>query len=250
MGMENEDTARDQPEPETVQAEPEDDAAAVSEPEPEDTTCSTVEEAPDTDGGETDRIQTLIEMLAASQEALARANEQIAALSKLVESRLKHAEHLQGMVDDMRDELHRFRDDQYFKLIRPAIRDVIEIRESMSRTARALVKKEGRDCAIPVTQFVAFIDDFENMLAEYEIECCRSQPGDEFTAGRQTCIRKIPTGDASMHRKIAESLGDGYIYGGKVLFAERVSAYVYDDSLSDEGEMAPVPESKDNDPNS
>lgn len=178
-----------------------------------------------------DAMQPVPDMLDASAKALEQANQQINTLTRLFESKMRLTEHQQKMIDDMRDELHKYREDQYFKLLRPAIRDIIDIRESMRRMAASLYKKEGPDGLMPISQFAGYINDFENMLEEYDIKCYHGEHGAQFDGNRQTCIKKIAVGDETLHGRIAESLGDGYVYNGRVIFAERVSAYVYDSSL-------------------
>ena len=48
----------------------------------------------------------------------------------------------------------------------------------------------------------------------------------ENTAVRQKIVRKVETADASMVKKVAESLSYGYEYNGKIIYPEKISIYV------------------------
>lgn len=163
-------------------------------------------------------------------------NNRISALEKLFKAKILHSEHEKKIVDQMHNELQRYKQDMYFHLVRPILLDMIEIRDSILRVSRAYTDKPDGEQAVPVNTFSMYAYDVQEILEKNNIEIFRSEEKSDFVPVRQKVIKKVPTHDPDLHGKIAESLSDGYGYEGRIISAERVAVYIYDNSPAEETE--------------
>lgn len=153
---------------------------------------------------------------------------QLYELNQLFNKRIMHADHEDKVIDQMHSELQKYKEDMYAQLVRPVLLDIIEVRDSIMRIAATYQKKPEGEQNIPNKTFADYSYDLQDILEKNNVEIYRSNAGDDFTPIRQRVVKKEITHDESLHGKIAESLSSGYCYTGRVISAEKVSVYYYE----------------------
>ena len=86
-----------------------------------------------------------------------------------------------------------------------------------------------------INSFEAYGVDMENILADCGVKI-GSFDYDRLNTIHQRIVDVIPTDDESMNGMIAERVSDGYEYGGRVLFKERVNIYRFAKKETEEKE--------------
>ncbi len=158
-----------------------------------------------------------------------RLSKQIADLGDLFNKRIMHAEYEDKIIDQMHAELLKYRENLYAQLLRPVLLDIIEVRDSIMRIAENYRRKPEGEQNIPNKMFGDYAYDLQDILEKNNVEIYRENTGDAFVPVRHRAIKKEITHDASLHGKIAEALSCGYSYEGKVISAEKVSVYFYEE---------------------
>ena len=148
-------------------------------------------------------------------------------MEELFRKRIAYTDHEEKVGDRMHKELQRYRDDLYFKLIKPILVDVLEMRDSILRTAAIYGEKPAEQQVIPLKTFANYAYDLQEILEKNGIEIFSSEAGGDYVALRQRVVKKIPTQDPSLHGKVAQVLTEGYLNGDKVLSPEKVAVYIY-----------------------
>lgn len=163
------------------------------------------------------RIESLCEHL----------SEQLSTMEMLFSKRIMHTDYEDKVIDQMHSELHRYKEDLYSQLIRPILLDIIEVRDSIMKNAALYQTKSEEEQSIPNNIFSAYAFDLQDILEKNNVEIYRSNSGDPFVPLKQRVVKKEITEDENLHGKIAESLSNGYNFGGRVISAEKVSIYLY-----------------------
>ena len=153
---------------------------------------------------------------------------QMSSMEQLFSKRIMHAEYEDKIIDQMHAELQKYKEDMYAQLVRPILLDIIEVRDSILRISATYMKKPEGEQNIPNKTFADYSYDLQDILEKNNVEIYRSNPGDDFTPIKQRVVKKEVTHDESLHGKIAESLSSGYSYTGRVISAEKVSVYYYE----------------------
>lgn len=153
---------------------------------------------------------------------------QLSELDQLFNKRIMHTDHEEKVIDQMHSELQKYKEDMYAQLARPILLDIIEVRDSIMRIAATYQKKPEGEQDIPNKTFADYSYDLQDILKKNNVEIYRSNAGDDFIPIRQRVVKKEVTHDESLHGKIAESLSSGYCYTGRVISAEKVSVYYYE----------------------
>ncbi len=83
---------------------------------------------------------------------------------------------------------------------------------------------------------MSMFEQMADLLADYEAEVCRTPVGEARQTRVCKILKKIPTGDKSLHNTVAKSRKPGVVRGRTVLYPEFVDVYVYDPSLDLPGE--------------
>lgn len=163
---------------------------------------------------------------------------QLSDLEQLFSKRIMHADYEDKVIDQMHSELQKYKEDMYAQLVRPILLDIIEVRDSIMRIATTYQKKPEGEQDIPNKTFADYSYDLQDILEKNNVEIYRSKAGDDFIPIRQRIVKKELTHDESLHGKIAESLSSGYSYTGRIISAEKVSVYYYEqvDTTEDESE--------------
>lgn len=166
----------------------------------------------------------LDKVLESQQELL----EKIDALNSLFSARIMHTDHEEKIVDQMHNELQKYKEDMYAQLVRPILLDVIEVRDSIMRMATAYLANPEGEQNIPNKTFSDYAFDLQDILEKNSVEIYRSKAGDDFTPIKQRVIKKVATVDETLHGKVAESLSCGYSYNGRTISAEKITVYFYE----------------------
>lgn len=166
--------------------------------------------------------------LAEVLDAAARISGQLTQLSELFQARILHTEREDKIIDQMHQELQRYKEDLYAQLVRPILLDVVEVRDSIMRVGAAYRAKQPGEQDIPNKTFSDYAYDLQDILEKNGVEIYSGQPGEPFVPVRQRAVKKVATPDQALHGMVAESLSCGYGYGGRILSAEKVSVYTYE----------------------
>lgn len=156
--------------------------------------------------------------------------EQVSSMETLFNKRIMHTDYEDKVIDQMHSELQKYKEDLYSQLVRPILLDVIEVRDSIIRIASTYLKNPEGEQDIPNKTFADYSYDLQDILEKNNVEIYRSESGDAFVPVRQRAVKKEITNDESLHGKVAESLSSGYSYGGRIISAEKVSVYFYQES--------------------
>ena len=160
------------------------------------------------------------------KEKLAGINELLEKLNTQFKERISYDEKQEKIVDNMHAELQKYRNDMYAMLLKPLLVDIIEVVDNIRKAGIAFAKKgeaENRASTI-ITDFII---DLHNLLNGYGVEVYKGTPGDNYTPIQQRIVSVITTNKPELNSKIAESLGFGYMYKGKVIWPEKVKTYKY-----------------------
>lgn len=204
-------------EPEIVESVTKEDSKQV-----EDTDCAKIPEP-------TPIISEKLDKLLENNSVL---SEQLSQLLDLFNKRIMHTNHEEKIVDNMHSELQKYKEDMYAQLIRPILLDIIDVRDSIMRISASFLAKPEGEQSIPNKIFSDYVFDLQDILEKNNVEIYRSNSGDTFNPARQRIIKKIATGDKSLHGKVSESFSCGYSYKDRTISAEKISAYFYDESLN------------------
>lgn len=169
--------------------------------------------------------QPTLEALMAQTQEMTR---QLCAMEELFTKRILYTDHEEKTLDRMHSELQRYKEDLYFKLIKPILVDVLEMRDSIIRMAELYAAKPEGQQDIPLKTFSNYAYDLQEILEKNGIEIFRSEPGGDYIPLRQRVVKKLPTTEEALHGKVAQSITSGYLNGDKVLSPEKVSVYVYE----------------------
>lgn len=154
----------------------------------------------------------------------------IESMNTLFLKKIQHTECEEKILDQMHAELGKYKEDLYSQLVRPILLDIIEVRDSITRMTAIYKNKPEGEQDIPNKLFSDFAYDIQDILERQEVELYNSLTGDEFQPGKQRAIKRVPTTQADLHGKIAESMSSGYIYRQRILSPEKVSIYYFQEN--------------------
>lgn len=181
-------------------------------------------------------VETVSVGLSSVIDAINGLNEKIDGMNDLFAKKMMHTTHEEKIVDQMHAELQKYKEDLYAQLIRPVLIDIIGIRDSIKRNVKIIGAKPEEEQKIDLKFFGDYAYDLEDILDKNNVIIYSSKEGDTFTAIRQKVIKKIPTPVEELHGKVAESVSDGYEYGGRIIVPEKVDVYLYEAPQATEGE--------------
>jgi len=162
-------------------------------------------------------------------EALTELNEKIDVLNKQFSDRIARNEYEAKIIQNMDSELKAYKDDLYRSLLKPLILEIIDLRESILKMSAFYLKKPEGEQAIPNATFADYAEDISDILEKYDVEVIKSNSGDDCVSLKHKILKTVPTDKESLHKKIAESLSSGYMYNGRVIYAERVNVYRFEE---------------------
>ncbi len=178
--------------------------------------------------GQACSIEKTLEKVAGMCE---RMSNQILDMETLFHKRIMYANHEEKVIDQMHEELEKYKKDLYFQLIHPILLDIIEVRDSIIRISETYLKKAENEQNIPNKTFAGYAYDLQDILEKNNVEIYKGKRGNSFVPAQQRVVKKEIINDAKLHGKIAESLSYGYKYNGRVIAAEKVSVYFYEKNV-------------------
>jgi len=125
---------------------------------------------------------------------------------------------------------HKYSDDFYFDIIKPAISALIRLREDSAKNLQffkeLVVEKqcsnEGTEYALEI--FDGFIEMIDDILLDYDVQSFRCEDL-KFNPLRQNVVKKLQADTPEQFKMVAESLAEGYERKGNIISKERVVAY-------------------------
>lgn len=177
--------------------------------------CSVLEET-ELDKGYLEELNSKLDLSQALLETLSR---QFA-------ERLAYDEKQEKIIDRLHAELQKYRNDMYSTLIRPIFVDIIEVVDNIRKTSLSYAEKgeKEKEAAQIITDYIM---DLHAILGNNNVEIYKGTPGDTYTPIKQRIVSCEVTRESELNGKIAESIGFGYMFKGKVIWPEKVKIYKY-----------------------
>ena len=166
-------------------------------------------------------------------EEIKALNEKIANLNDMFLKKIQSMEFEKNVVNDLHKELQGYKDDLYFKLIKPTLMDLIDMKNSFKRGIENFSQKTEAEKMNFLETFIFEIDTIleKNDIEIYETDITNEQ---NFDVKKQKIVEKIETDKKENHGKVFKVKSNGYIYKGKVISPEKVEVYVYNEKAKEE----------------
>ena len=160
-------------------------------------------------------------------------NEKIANLNDMFLKKIKSMEFEKNVVNDLHKELQGYKDDLYFKLIKPTLMDLIDMKNSFKRGIENFSQKTEAE---KINFLETFIFEIDTILEKNDIEIYETDITNEqnFDVKKQKTAEKIETDKKENHGKVFKVKSNGYIYKGRVISPEKVEVYVYNEKAKEE----------------
>ncbi|MBS2970692.1 nucleotide exchange factor GrpE [Metabacillus sp. KIGAM252] len=153
---------------------------------------------------------------------------QMARLSEDFEDKIKYDLHKDQIINNLHSELQSYKEESVKKQILPAMMDLIQ---TIDRTIK-ISKSIEKDSEITTEKLIKIIKDsaldFEDILYKQGIESYETEDSN-FDSMKQKVIKTVNTADKELDKKLAERLGKGYEWDGKIIRKEPVAVYVFSD---------------------
>ena len=166
-------------------------------------------------------------------EEIKALNEKIANLNDMFLKKIQSMEFEKNVVNDLHKELQGYKDDLYFKLIKPTLMDLIDMKNSFKRGIENFSQKTEAE---KINFLETFIFEIDTILEKNDIEIYETDITNEqnFDVKKQKIVEKIETDKKENHGKVFKVKSNGYIYKGKVISPEKVEVYVYNEKSKEE----------------
>ena len=166
-------------------------------------------------------------------EEIKTLNEKIANLNDMFLKKIQSMEFEKNVVNDLHKELQGYKDDLYFKLIKPTLMDLIDMKNSFKRGIENFSQKTEAE---KISFLETFIFEIDTILEKNDIEIYETDITNEqnFDVKKQKIVEKIETDKKENHGKVFKVKSNGYIYKGKVISPEKVEVYVYNEKAKEE----------------
>ena len=155
--------------------------------------------------------------------------EQVSALNKKFDQKIKTEMHKAEMFDNMHKELTQYKNGLITQVINNILIDIIQIIDINDKNISLF---ENQDCSEENYEKIIKIlkgisEDLTDVLYRQSVE---PYTLDEIDVKRQKILQVIPTNDISLDRTIAKKIVPGYEKDGKIIRPERISIYKYKES--------------------
>lgn len=166
-------------------------------------------------------------------EEIKALNEKIANLNNMFLKKIQSMEFEKNVVNDLHKELQGYKDDLYFKLIKPTLMDLIDMKNSFKRGIENFSQKTEAE---KINFLETFIFEIDTILEKNDIEIYETDITNEqnFDVKKQKIVEKIETDKKENHGKVFKVKSNGYIYKGRVISPEKVEVYVYNEKAKEE----------------
>lgn len=192
----------------------------------------TVLEQPEENKGEPEKAveDKLKEEVSENNTGTEKVLKKIDELEKLFEERIRFTDFEENSRKEMYSELQKHKAGLFSEMVKPLLREIIDVRESMLKAVAKYQNEEEKNSEKILAEFKSYADDdILSLLENYGVEVYQSEPGNDFSATKQR-LRKpfVKTTEAKLQGKIAESLSSGYTYNGQTIYGEWVKRYIYE----------------------
>lgn len=162
--------------------------------------------------------------------------QQIEALQRGFESKIKYDASKEKVIDSLHRELQVYREDMHFKILRPILLDLIAMYDDLdSLIKHAQTQEASTESEMRLRRNLAtFVSTIEEILSHYGVEAY-SVEGENMVPQRQRSIKVVETDIAERDRLVAERIRKGFAYEGKILRPEFVATFKYSPPLLTEG---------------
>ena len=155
--------------------------------------------------------------------------EQVSALNKKFDQKIKTDMHKAEMFDNMHKELIQYKNGLITQIINNILIDIIQIIDindkNISLFENQDYSEENYEKIIKILKGIS--EDLTDVLYRQSVE---PYTLDEIDVKRQKILQVIPTNDISLDRTIAKKIVPGYEKDGKIIRPERISIYKYKES--------------------
>lgn len=155
--------------------------------------------------------------------------EQVSALNKKFDQKIKTDMHKAEMFDNMHKELTQYKNGLITQVINNILIDIIQIIDindkNISLFENQDYSEENYEKIIKILKGIS--EDLTDVLYRQSVE---PYTLDEINVKRQKILQVIPTNDISLDRTIAKKIVPGYEKDGKTIRPERISIYKYKES--------------------
>lgn len=158
-------------------------------------------------------------------ELLGHMSQGIQALDERFRKRIQYDEGKEKTTDRLHAELQEYKNDLYGNMLRPLLYDIAEVMDDIRKASNRYRQGEDSSGTLVVEDVLELL---EIILEKYDVERYASEPGVKFESRRHRMIKTVPGDSLEQNGLVAESLGPGYLFRGKALYAEKVYVYKYD----------------------
>lgn len=153
--------------------------------------------------------------------------EGITGLHEKFDTKIKQSESQDTMTKALYAELQEHKKGLYSSVMKPLLLEIMQLRNNILSQGNALLEKEGEEAVISVRTFLSYAEDIAYILELYGVDNIRSQEGDMFNPKVQKALKRVETSDEGLHKRIAKSVSEGYLYNGQAALKENVMVYTY-----------------------
>ena len=139
------------------------------------------------------------------------------------DDKIKYDASREQLIERLHAELQEYKEDLFLKILKSMALDLITLHDNLG-------KWTATDGVAPVS-LADVQGDVEDVLDRNGFETFVVAE-ETFDPRRQRALRKVPTSDAALDKRIAERLRKGFSYQGKVIRPECVAVYVFQPAVS------------------
>ena len=155
-------------------------------------------------------------------EILLNTREQGQMMEQLIKNQIEVKDE---MISKLHKELDYYKQDAADRFVDQLMTAVIKVRKDMIRLTTSN-KWEEMSADDLRREYQYCLEDITDLLEQQNVDPFSSEPGDDFDASIHQA-KVEATEDASLDKKIKESISEGYKKGNKVLIPERDIVYQY-----------------------
>lgn len=152
---------------------------------------------------------------------------QLAGLSAQIEVFHTRSEQYESIIRRMQSRIEELQSDQVRTLLKPVINRLAAL---YTEASHAAIRAAERGDAKSQKDFGYFADEIEEGLSMLDIESLNTQVGDGFDGSRHAARGAVATDNATLDRKVANVIRQGFTYVGaeRVLLPTIVKVYRFD----------------------
>ncbi len=159
-----------------------------------------------------------------------RTAKDIGEIRRMLEEQTQREDLQKTAFDQLYEELKQYKEDFVFQSEKPLLLDLLLFYDSLNWFQQSLVKKEMSPDVI-ADSFQYLIDEFLEVL--YRRDVLPIEGKDAFDRELQKAIKVVKTGDKTRDWDVEQVLKRGFTRAGKVLRAEEVVVYRYNEDGDD-----------------